>query len=116
MNKIKILSLSVVMSFFYCGFCFAEDAVAITNYYPSPYGSYQTLTSNTVIVGSGYRASTVLTNGLIVQGQVGIGTSSVGSYGGKQAELDVNGEIAANDIYIKDKSRWISDVDYLVGS
>lgn len=98
---------------------FADDATTITNYYPSPYGSYLKLTSDQMVVGSGYRylmlpsalPSAPPTDGLIVQGQVGIGTSAP-VYGG----LDVNGEIAAKDIWVKSKSRWVTSADYFVSS
>ena len=116
MNKMRIIFLTIIASFFGYSASFTADTAVITNYYPSPYGSYAKVTSDQIAVGSGYRASVIPANGLIVEGRVGIGQITAGSYGGTQTELDVNGEIAANDLYIKNKARWLSQVDYLISS
>jgi len=102
-----------VLAFFVCSFAFAEDVTIIT-YYPTPYGTYEELRTDESSVGLNYRALAIPTNGLIVEGRTGIGTPSVAIYGGKQAELDVNGEIAASDVYIKDKGFWLGQVGVFV--
>jgi hypothetical protein len=84
----------------------AED-ITLTTYYPAPYGAYDELTTtgNTFLststgsvgigvsdpkskmdvegglaIGAGYSGTTAApTNGMIVEGKVGIGTSSVGA-------------------------------------
>jgi hypothetical protein len=86
---------------------FSED-ITITTYFPTPYGVYSTLHSDQMAIGVGYRLITPPSNGLIVQGNVGIARTNVGSYSGTQTELDVNGEIAANDVWIKNRSVWVS--------
>ena len=116
MNKIIKtfqLILLFVLALFSPSFA-APETVTITTYYPSPYGSYLKVTSDQIAVGSGYRASVIPTNGLIVEGQVGIGQITAGSYGGTQTELDVNGEIAANDMWIKNKGKWLSALTWCV--
>ena len=115
--KIFFTTLAISICFILISFPFAfSEDITITTYFPSPYGSYLKLTSDQIAIGSAYRASAIPTNGLIVQGQVGIGRITAGSYGGIQTELDVQGEIAAQDIWVKSKSRWVSTVDYFVSS
>jgi len=65
MNKL-INTLAVGVFFILCSFClsFAQESVTITTYYPSPYGSYNELTT----IGNTYLATTT--------GNVGIGTTS----------------------------------------
>ena len=57
---------------------FAEDNIIITTYYPSPYGSYNDLTAYRMKIGQTYSQSStsVDTNDLIVEGNIGIGTTS----------------------------------------
>lgn len=114
MKKMRIFFLIVATSFLRYSASFADDVSVITNYTPSPYGSYAKVTSDQVAIGSGYRSSAIPTDSLIVSGQVGIGTASPGSYGGTQTELDVVGEIAANDLWGKNKGKWLSQVDYII--
>ncbi|MCX5696231.1 MAG: hypothetical protein NTW18_06230 [Candidatus Omnitrophica bacterium] len=110
----KKLLLIIAVSFLGYITVFAGENIPIATYYPSPYGSYIELRSDQMSIGSGYRATTLPSNGLIVQGQVNIGATSAASYGGVQTELDVNGEIAASDVWVKNKSKWVSTVDYFV--
>jgi len=111
-KAINIIGAVSFLVLFLYSLSFSEDKITITTYYPSPYGSYAELRSNQMSVGSGYRTTAIPSNSLIVQGVVGIGMTSAGSYGGKQTELDVNGEIAANDIWLKDKGRWVGAVGW----
>jgi len=43
-------------------------------------------------------------------GNVGIGIDTPGSYDGQQSKLDIDGYVAANDIWIKDKNDWASNL------
>lgn len=106
--------LSLLLIFLGDSIVFGADSTTIVAYYPSPYGSYTVLSSDQMAIGSGYRATTPLSNGLIVASQFSIGRTSAGSYGGTQSELDVNGEIAVNDVWVKNKGRWLSTADYFV--
>jgi len=110
--KVSRLILLFILLLFSSIFAATTETLTITTYYPAPYGSYLKVTSDTMAIGEGYRGSAIPANGLIVEGQVGIGTSTVGIYGAKQAELDVSGEIAANDIYVKDKGQWLSSMKW----
>ncbi len=65
-NKIALIVLFFVLGVFSCGFC--EESITITTYYPSPYGSYNELTTT----GNTYLATD--------SGNVGVGTTSP-SYG-----------------------------------
>lgn len=97
-----------------------SDDITITTYFPSPYGSYLKLSSDQVAIGADYRSSAIPSNGLIVEGQVGIGMTNPGKYNRTvagvttqiQTQLDVAGEIAANDVYVKDKGKWLSGVSW----
>jgi len=76
-----------------------QEQITITTYYPSPYGNYRELRAqrmaigDTYVVGSSYCwegtcTTTIDPNAvLVVEGNVGIGTTSPG------ARLDVNGQI-----------------------
>jgi len=101
------LVISIVFILCPAVFAFSEE-VTITTYFPAPYGAYSTLHSDQMAIGAGYRATNPPANGLIVEGRVGIARTTIGTYGGYQTELDVNGEIAANDIWVKNKSVWVS--------
>ncbi len=46
----------------------------------------------------------------VLDGSVGIGISTPGSYGGKQSKLDITGYTATNDVWLKDVSKWASQV------
>ncbi|MFQ5681258.1 MAG: hypothetical protein ACE5GG_04325, partial [Candidatus Omnitrophota bacterium] len=52
------------------------ETITLTTYYPSPYGVYARLHSDAMAVGSAYRGNTPPKNGLIVEGNVGIGTAA----------------------------------------
>ena len=108
----------------------AED-ITLTTYYPAPYGVYDELRSGkvginllttdiiqnkldvegNVAIGAGYSGTNAApTNGLIVQGQVGIGTASptVGT------ALDVNGTVNATT-YSAGGTAPVADGTYTVG-
>lgn len=72
-----------------------EEAITITTYYPSPYGSYNELTSNKIKVGRTYSGSavTVSDDNLIVEGSIGIGQNN------PSEKLDVNGNVTASAVY-----------------
>ncbi|MCK9595144.1 MAG: complement C1q domain-containing protein [Candidatus Omnitrophica bacterium] len=73
---------------------FAEnETIAITTYYPSPYGDYLALTSRRMKIGTTYSGSgvNVADNNLLVEGNVGIGTTT------PVQKLDVNGTIRAQN-------------------
>ena len=78
--------------------------VTITTYYPAPYGVYHELTTT----GNTYLATE--------EGNVGIGTTSPGTYEDEQTKLDVAGVdayAAADDVYLKNpksgNSRWAGE-------
>ncbi len=55
---------------------FADETLTITTYYPSPYGSYRELSAYRMKIGQTYSTQAVTDNNLIVEGNVGIGTTS----------------------------------------
>lgn len=63
------------------------DSISFATYYPSPYGSYHELHSDGISIGQGNRTQSPPANGLIVEGNVGIGITN------PQAKLDVNGDM-----------------------
>jgi hypothetical protein len=79
----KLLFLGIILIF--VSFAYAqEEQLTITTYYPSPYGSYNELHTSQMAIGLNYQKTTPPANSLIVEGDVGIGTT------GPQADLEVN--------------------------
>lgn len=54
----------------------ADETITITTYYPSPNGSYNELHANQMAVGTDYQTGVLPSNSLVVQGNVGIGTTA----------------------------------------
>lgn len=108
----RFFTALVVSGCLVSGFCFpvfSED-LTITTYYPSPYGVYANLRSDQMAIGSGYRASTPPSNGLLVQGNVSIGYGADTGY-----PLYVSGNaVATGDIYLGARGRWLSSVSWCV--
>lgn len=95
-----------------CAICFlisvissyaSEESLTITTYYPSPYGSYRELRSQMMAIGTNYYSASYTcwpggsctypipaAASLIVEGNVGIGTTNPGTN-----KLQVNGKIQA---------------------
>lgn len=60
------------------GFCFAQEQITITTYYPSPYGIYRELRTDFLAVGSAYRITPAYSDGyLMVANRVGIALGAV---------------------------------------
>ena len=146
MKKIRFIAISIFGLF---SLCFAaEESITITTYYPSPYGSYNSLQTDKLgvgdnngdgnltsvdvpttpgdarisgkvgigtaprnkldveggaVIGSSYAGtSNAPTNGMLVQGNVGVGTVAPAH------NLDVNGSMRANSISLGGvtKSAW----------
>jgi len=54
------------------GFCFGQEQVTITTYYPAPYGIYRELRANQLAVGSLYRMVGLADGELRVAGALGV--------------------------------------------
>jgi len=95
MFRFKAVILFLIISIFIPGvFLFAADeTISLTTYYPSPYGNYAALNARQMKIGVNYSGSGVTTadNNLLVEGNVGIGTTA------PQQKLDVNGIIRAQN-------------------
>lgn len=91
------------------------DSVSFATYYPAPYGVYHEMRTDQQSIGVGYRDNVVPVNGLIVEGNVGIGKiNPITTQGGKSVGLDVADHIVAKDIYLRapvsgGSGRWASD-------
>jgi len=97
-SKFILLLLSFSLVTFFSSF--AEDTLTITTYYPSPYGNYRELRAKRIAIGDNYIQGGTYdweesdSDGgeidyaadLVVEGNVGIGTTSPG------VKLDVRGE------------------------
>jgi len=110
-----LLSLAFILV---TAYAFATDeSITITTYYPSPYGSYGELTTYRMKIGSTYSDTsvTVNDNNLIVEGNVGIGTSHTRtSQDGRSIKLDVaNNNIITDDVYLASPKsgspKWASE-------
>jgi hypothetical protein len=78
------------------------EQLTITTYYPSPFGSYRDLTTYQMKIGSTYVDSgyTAPTNGLIIEGNVGIGVGT-----NLNAKLHVDGPGPGGTFAITDSTR-----------
>lgn len=76
-------------------FCFGiagiAEEITLTTYYPSPYGDYVDLTAtNSLVIGVNYAGTeTAPANGMIIEGNVGIGVVV------PTEALDINGTVNA---------------------
>ena len=82
--SIKVSVMLVVLTAFFLT-VYADDRITVSTYYPSPYGSYRDLDANQMRIGVNYtqQPTAAPVSGLIVEGNVGIGTNS------PQTKLDV---------------------------
>jgi hypothetical protein len=119
----KVFSLSIFLLFI-GSFCFSQqDSLTITAYYPAPFGTYNELTvANRQAIGdvnadhqvnrndlarrTGSNAP--LNQTLTVASGVAINQTTLGTYGAGAGQhstrLDLDGYIAANDIWLEDVS------------
>jgi hypothetical protein len=95
--SLKILLLAILPASCYLlavTNCCAQETLTITTYYPSPSGSYNELTAHKIKIGATYSdsATSFVNDGLIVEGNVGIGTATPGAR--LQVESSANQEAA----------------------
>ncbi|MBN1913948.1 MAG: tail fiber domain-containing protein [Candidatus Omnitrophica bacterium] len=77
-NKSRVLITCLFFLSLLPALVFCEEILTLTTYYPSPYGSYKELSAHRMKVGTTFSGKPVVDNGLIVEGSVGIGTTSPG--------------------------------------
>jgi hypothetical protein len=89
MHKRSLILFLIFCSLYVVVLAQQEESLIITTYYPSPYGSYIELTAHRMKIGQNYSGSGIgfLTDGLIVEGNVGIRTSS------PRATVEINGTL-----------------------
>ncbi len=83
--KFIIILLVTMTTFIYAGTVFAEEKITLSTFYPAPYGDYDELTANKMVVGPTYAIPADPID-LLIEGSVGIGTAAPGAY-----KLYVNG-------------------------
>lgn len=65
MSKLKQFLFLLVFCFTTPFLAFADESITITTYYPSPYGSYDQLSTNKLVVGSSVASDQPKNNGSI---------------------------------------------------
>jgi len=110
-KKFLILAITLIS----VSFVYAEDQIIITTYYPSPYGSYNELTSNSMKIGENYSqpATPFVANGLIVEGNVGFGTTNPTS---PAPNGQATGNLDVNDVWLRSVNRWASQQGGITGN
>ena len=99
-TQLSIVAVAILIFILFSVFyCFADETITLTTYYPAPYGIYKELRANGMAIGIAYRHTpAALTDGvLIVSDSVGIGTNDPGSGWGSGAKLNINGSIFQSD-------------------
>ena len=109
--------ISILTTVFYC---FAEERITLTTYYPAPYGVYKDLRADQMAIGSEYRYVQSLTNGtLIVSEKVGIGTADPGPYklyiAGGNTGASPTPRIKFNDYFDNSGNPSVSHIDLYGG-
>lgn len=91
MEKIVRCFMVILFGVLCMGVYSIAEEITLTTYYPAPYGAYVDLTAtNSLVIGSNYAGTeTAPTSGMLVEGNVGIGTTSAAT------KLDVNGTVKA---------------------
>ena len=88
-----VRSVAVFLFIMFCTsvYSIADEEITLTTYYPAPYGAYEELSvKDGAIVGTNYvGVETAPANGMLIEGNVGIGTATVTN------ALDVNGTVNA---------------------
>lgn len=107
-SAIATLSLSLIFLLATPFFVLGEESITLTTYYPSPYGSYRELRAQRMAIGDNYinggtyswDTGTIDANAdLVVEGNVGIGTTTPGA-----AKLAIQNS-GANGLIIHDTAQ-----------
>ena len=74
----KIILLALFLVTVVSGVVYAEEEITLSTFYPAPYGDYDELAANKMVVGPTY-AIPANDGDLVVEGYVGIGTTTPGA-------------------------------------
>ena len=85
--KIRVLLLTASIVLSCLSVSFAEEKITLSTFYPAPYGDYDELAANKMVVGPTYAVPAGLAD-LVVEGNVGIGAQDPLGY-----KLYVNGTL-----------------------
>ena len=100
LTTIIVIAVCLVLGLFSLSFAQGTESLTITTYHPSPYGSYNELTSNRMKIGSTYsQASTpFVANSLLVEGNIAITKTTVQA---GQPNGATSGIVDAYDVYVR---------------
>lgn len=107
MNRLTRFFTAFIFFLLCIGVCGIAEEITLTTYYPAPYGAYDELSANRLevedgaVIGATYIGTAIApANGLVVEGNVGIGTVT------PTEKLDVNGTINAIDYEVNGTAGW----------
>lgn len=104
---------AVVLFFVFClGVSSVAEEITLTTYYPAPNGAYVDLSAtNSLVIGVNYAGTeTAPANGMIIEGNVGIGVVV------PTEALDVNGTINATGFSANGAAGYTGDLEDSTGS
>jgi len=92
--------------FLSCSLAQQDEVISLTSYYPVPFGSYNTVSTDKMSVGTVFESEAISDDSLIVSGNIGLG--SPGFVSQITSAVPSTGYLQVNDIWLRSVNRWAS--------